>query len=55
MTTEKAAEKVTPSNMKAIKDFFVLTAKDAMAEAKTLTAEDKQQLGDGIRSGTLSY
>lgn len=47
------------TNTKLISDFFgkregdKLT--DYMEEYKKLTDEDKQQLGDGIRNGSLTY
>lgn len=44
-----------PSNIKLIKDFFGMTAKEAMAEAKALTDQDKEELAAGITSGTLTY
>ena len=50
MTDEKK-----PSNIVAIKTFFGLSAQEAMKEARTLTEQDKQQLGDGIRDGSLTY
>lgn len=52
MTT---TEDKKPSDIKSIKDFFGLSAKDAMTEAKKLTPADKAQLGDGIRNGSLTY
>lgn len=49
------ADQKPPSDIKVIKDFFHLSAKEAMAEAKVLTAEDKKQLADGIRNESLTY
>lgn len=43
------------SNALVIKEFFGLSATEAIAALKTLTDEDKQQLGDGIRNGSLTY
>lgn len=43
------------SNMVCIKEFFEMSATETIAETKALTDVDKQQLGDGIRSGSLSY
>lgn len=43
------------SNTILIKEFFEMSAKEAMAAAKTLTDKDKEQLGDGIRTAKLTY
>lgn len=50
MEDEKA-----PSNTVVIAKFFELRGKEAMEFLRSLSAEDKDQLGDGIRNGTLSY
>lgn len=55
MAIAKKADDAQPSNMKAIKDFFQMSAREAMAAANTLSDEDKKQLGDGIRNGSLTY
>lgn len=49
------ADEKKPSNIKAIKDYFGMSASEAMAESKQLTPEDKAQLGQGILEGTLTY
>ena len=51
------AEEQTKSNLVLIKQFFLsdMTAREALAEIKQLTDEDKEQLGMGISTGTLSY
>lgn len=43
------------SNVVAIAKFFELKGKAALDAMRGLTDEDKQQLGDGIRNGTLTY
>lgn len=47
------------SDSKAIAGFFGRrpgdTLADFMEEYKALTLEDKKQLGDGIRDGSLTY
>lgn len=45
----------TPSNVVAIAKFFDIKGKAAMEAMRSLTTEDKQQLGDGIRNGSLTY
>lgn len=45
------------SNTVAIKKFFYADtpASEFMAELKQLTDKDKDELGEGIRTGTLTY
>ena len=43
------------SNAKVIKEFFEMSASETIKEIKLLTDDDKQQLGDGIRSGSFTY
>lgn len=47
------------TNVQAINKFFGKkegeSMADFMAEMKALTDQDKQQLGDGIRDGSLTY
>lgn len=45
------------SNVKAIRDYFFPNegASKAAAQYKALTDEDKAQLGEAIRSGSLNY
>lgn len=38
-----------------IKDFFGLSAKEAMDLVKGLPAPDKEQLAQGIKDGSLTY
>lgn len=49
-----AAEK---SDAILIKEFFMADMKsaEALAELRQLTAEDKVQLGTGIRNGSFTY
>lgn len=52
MTTPTAA----PSNVKLISDYFFPDRPQGYAtEMKALTPEDKQQLGNALRDGTLNY
>ena len=44
-----------PTDTVLIAKFFGLKGRDALTAVKELTAEDKKQLGDGIRNGTLTY
>lgn len=44
-----------PSNTVAIARFFEITGKAAMEALRTLTNEEKEALGEGIRNGTLTY
>lgn len=53
MTEEK--EQGQKSNVVQIARFFDMKAADAMAEFKMLSVEEKEQLGEGIRNGTLNY
>lgn len=55
---------MSDSNAKVIAKFFNdkddpttkrVPLKDFMEEFKSLTDEDKDQLGEGIRNGTLTY
>ena len=50
MTNEKPK-----SDLILIKEFFGMSATETMQETKALTPEDKKQLGDGIRNGSLTY
>lgn len=45
------------SNAVVCKQFFMPEAKsiDFIKEFKALSAEDKEQLGEGIRDGSLTY
>lgn len=43
------------SNTVAIARFFGIGGKDAMDQLKVLSEEEKQQLGEGIRNGSLTY
>ena len=45
----------TPSNTVAIAKFFDLKGKEAIENLRNLSAEEKDQLGDAIRNGTLTY
>lgn len=45
----------TPSNVVAIAQFFNLKGREALSAIRGLNDQDKQQLGDGIRNGTLTY
>jgi len=38
-----------------IKEYFGMSASETIAALKQLTADDKKQLGDGIRNGSLTY
>lgn len=53
-----AAEQVEgKSNLILIKQFFLdgVGASDALKEIRALSEFDKEQLGEGIRNGTLTY
>ena len=52
--TDTAIEK-KPSDAVCIAKFFDLKGKDAREEIVNLSSEDKIQLGEGIRNGTLTY
>lgn len=52
MTDEVKPEQ---SNTVAIARFFGINGKEAMEQLKSLTQEEKDQFGNGIRSGTLTY
>ena len=43
------------SNTVAIARYFGINGKDAMDQLKQLSDDEKQQLGDGIRNGSLTY
>ena len=43
------------SNLICIKEFFGMSATQTMAESKRLSDVDKEQLGAGIRDGSLNY
>lgn len=45
------------TNAVVVKEFFCpdLKASEFITEFKALTEEDRQQLGDGIRNGSLTY
>lgn len=45
----------TPTNAAAIAKFFELKGREAIAAVRSLTDEDKEQLGEGIRNETLTY
>jgi hypothetical protein len=38
-----------------IKEFFELSASEAIKEIKSITPEAKKQLAEGIRNGSLTY
>jgi hypothetical protein len=38
-----------------VKEFFGMTAGEAIKELKQLAPGDKQQLAEGIRNGSLTY
>ena len=42
-------------DMVVIKEFFEITASEAIKTSKELTAEDKTELAAGIRDGSLTY
>jgi hypothetical protein len=50
---------VEQTNAKVIKEYFGKlpgqTLQDFLGEFKQLSDADKQQLGDGIRNGSLTY
>lgn len=43
------------SNVVAIARFFGISGRDAMDHLRALTEDEKNQLGEGIRSGSLTY
>ena len=45
----------TKSDAIVIKEYFDLSAKEAIATIKTLSREEKEQLAGGIRNGSLTY
>jgi hypothetical protein len=49
------SKKKPPSDMVIIKQFFDMSASEAMAEVKKLTSVDKAQLAGGIRDETGTY
>lgn len=51
------ADEPSKSNLVLIKQFFLsdMGAREALAEIRQLTDEDKEQLGLGISTGTLTY
>lgn len=52
------AETKSPTNLALVKDYFGMSAKEFMAEKKgdnPLTTADIEQLGEGIRNGSLTY
>ena len=49
------SEEKTPSDVITVKEFFGMTAQEAVKELKTLPAEDRQKLAEGIRNGSLTY
>lgn len=44
-----------PSNVVAIAKFFGISGVEAVSVIKSLTEDEKNQLGEGIRSGSLTY
>lgn len=44
-----------PSNVVAIAKFFGVSGIDGVSDIKSLSEEEKQQLGEGIRNGSLAY
>lgn len=54
MMTDTTAMK-KPSDVVAISKFFGLKGKDGLTEIRSLTEEDRKQVGGGINDGTLTY
>lgn len=52
-----ADEKPAKSDVVLIKDYFFkgTPSKEVIPELKKLTVEEKKQLGDGIRNGSMTY
>lgn len=48
-------EQREPSNVVAIAKFFGISGVEAVSVIKSLSDEEKQQLGEGIRNGSLAY
>lgn len=48
-------EEKPKSDAVLIKEYFGMDAKTALAELKELGKEAKEQIGEGIRNGTLTY
>lgn len=44
-----------PSNTVSIARYFGLHGKEAMEQLRLLDENEKQQLGEGIRNGSLTY
>lgn len=44
-----------PASLKQVRDFFGIEGKDMVAEWRTLSEKDKEQLRAGIGDGTLTY
>jgi hypothetical protein len=50
------AEATKPkTDMVVIKEYFGMSAKEAIGQVKTLTPEDKAQLAGGIRDESMTY